>query len=183
MTESRVRLLRLVETAVMIGLALALSEVKLFKMPYGGSVTAGSMIPLLLIALRHGPAWGVLAGVLAGLANYMIDPFFVHPAQVLLDYPLAFGALGLAGFASGKSDVAGAWMGSLALAGRMLMHVISGVIFFAEYAPEGQSPLVYSVMYNGAYMIPELIISGFLLMFLLPALRRALPTSIRALNG
>lgn len=183
MSDSRTRLLRLVETAAMIGLAVALSEVKLFKMPYGGSVTAGSMIPLLLVALRYGPGWGVLTGALAGLANYLIDPFFVHPAQVLLDYPLAFGALGLAGLASGKSDAAAAWMGSLALAGRMLMHVISGVVFFAEYAPEGQSPLVYSILYNGAYMVPELIISGVLLMFLLPALRRALPTSIWAQNG
>ena len=61
--------------------------------------------------------------------------------------------------------------------------MISGVIFYAEYAPEGQSPLVYSILYNAAYMVPELIISGALLMFLLPALRRALPTGIRAQNG
>lgn len=183
MSQSRARLLRLVETAIMVGLAAALSEVKIWEMPYGGSVTAGSMIPILLIALRHGPKMGMVAGALAGLANYMIDPYFVHWTQVLLEYPIAFGVLGLAGLARGRSETAGAWAGSLAIILRLVIHVAAGVIYYAEFTPEGQTPLLYSIVYNVTYMVPELIISGTLLTFLLPALRRALPTGLQAENG
>lgn len=178
---SRNRLGILVEAAVMIALSVVLSNVKILQMPYGGSVTAGSMVPILVIALRHGPRWGVTTGVLCGLIQMMIDPadFKIHPVQVAFDYPLAFGALGLAGFASGLSERASAWVGSLALLGRFLFHVLSGVFFFAHFAPEGQHPLLYSVLYNGAYMIPEIVLSGVLLMILLPALRRALPPTFQ----
>lgn len=173
----RTRLIALIEAAVMIALSATLSEVTLFKMPQGGSITAGSMVPILLIGLRHGPRWGFVAGLAAGGVNYLIDPYFVHPVQVALDYPIAFAMLGLSGLAGGLSDRTAAWAGSLALGGRFLTHVISGAIFFAEYAPAGQSPWVYSAIYNATYMVPELIISGVLLTVLLPALRRALPTS------
>jgi thiamine transporter len=183
MSESRARLLRLVETAVMIAAAVALSYVKIWKMPQGGSVTLGSMVPILLVGLRHGTGWGVTAGALVGLIQYVLEPYFVHPAQFLLDYPLAFAALGLAGLARGRSLAAASWLGALALAGRFLAHLISGAIFFAEYAPAGQSPWVYSAIYNGSYMLPELVISGLLLMVLVPALQRALPSGIRAQNG
>lgn len=162
----------------MIGLTAVLSQLTIFKMPQGGSVTAGSMVPILLVALRHGPVWGVSAGVIAGLINYLQAPFFVHPVQFLLDFPIAFGALGLAGLASGRSERAAAWVGSLALFGRFVAHVLSGAIFFKEYAG-AQNPWVYSSIYNGSYMLPELLISGFLLMLLLPALRRALPTEAK----
>lgn len=174
---SRSRLAILVEVAVMIALALVLDQIRLFKMPQGGSVTAGSMIPLLLVALRHGPKWGITAGALAGVLQYLLSgdqP--VHPLQLLLDYPVAFGAIGLAGLAAGKSNAAAAWMGSLALLGRFAAHLVSGAVFFAEYAPPGQNVWAYSALYNGSYMLPEIVISGILLMLLLPALQRALPT-------
>lgn len=173
----RARLVALIEAAVMIALSATLSEVTLFKMPQGGSITAGSMVPILLVGLRHGPQWGFVAGLAAGGVNYLIDPYFVHPAQVALDYPIAFAMLGLSGLAGGLSDRAAAWAGSLALGGRFVVHVVSGAIFFAEYAPAGQSPWVYSAIYNATYMVPELVISGILLTVLLPALRRALPSS------
>ncbi|MFZ5814056.1 MAG: energy-coupled thiamine transporter ThiT [Bacillota bacterium] len=183
MSQSNARLLRLVETAIMIALAVALSYVKLFKMPQGGSVTLGSMVPIMLIALRHGAGWGVATGAIAGLIQYMLEPYFVHPVQFLLDYPLAFAALGLAGLAHGRPFMAAAWLGPVALLGRFVAHVISGAVFFAEYAPAGQSPWVYSMIYNGSYMLPELVISGVLLMLLLPTLERALPSRVRSLNG
>lgn len=179
MSPSRARLLRLVETGVMIAAAVALSYVKVFKMPQGGSVTLGSMVPILLISLRYGAGWGIGAGAITGLIQYMLEPYFVHPAQFLLDYPLAFAALGLAGLARGRSWVVAAWMAPIALAGRFLAHVISGAIFFAEYAPAGQGAWAYSIMYNGSYMLPELVISGVLLMVLVPTLDRALPTGVR----
>lgn len=183
MSESRARLLRLVETAMMIAAAVALSYVKIFEMPQGGSVTLGSMVPILLISLRYGAGWGVATGAIAGFIQYLLGGYFAHPVQFLLDYPVAFGALGLAGLARGRSLMLAAWVGPLALVGRFLSHVVAGAIFFAEYAPEGQSPWVYSTIYNGAYMLPELVISGFLLMLLLPTLERALPTGLRAQNG
>lgn len=180
MSISRARLLRLVETAVMIAAAVALSYIRLFKMPQGGSVTLGSMVPILLISLRHGTRWGVTAGVLTGLIQYLQDPYMAHPIQFLLDYPIAFGLLGLAGLARGRSWVVAAWLAPFALGGRFLAHVTAGAVFFAEYAPAGQNPWLYSIIYNGSYMLPELVISGLLLMALIPALDRALPTGIRA---
>lgn len=179
MSTSRARLLRLVETAVMIAAAVALSYVRIYKMPQGGSVTLASMVPILLIALRYGTGWGVTAGVLTGLIQYLQDPYFVHPVQFLLDFPLAFGVLGLAGLARGRSWTVAAWLGPIALVGRFLAHVASGAVFFAEYAPAGQNPWIYSTIYNGSYMLPELVISGLVLMALLPALDRALPTGLR----
>lgn len=176
---NRSRLLALVETAVMVALAVLLASIKVYKLPQGGSITAGSMVPILLVALRHGPGWGTLAGVATGLINYIMDPFFAHPVQFILDYPVAFGALGLAGFAANRGNTAAAWIGSLALGGRFLAHVVSGAVFFAEYAPKGQSPWVYSAVYNGSYMLPELVISGVLLTLVLPALSKAAPTELR----
>jgi thiamine transporter len=177
---SRARLVILMEIAVMIALSTVLSQFKVLAMPYGGSLTAGSMVPILLVGLRHGTKWGVIAGVLTGLLNLMVDPQVYYPVQVLLDYPIAFGCLGLAGLARGKSERVGAVLGSLALFGRFAAHVLSGVFFFAEYAPEGQNVWVYSISYNGGYMLPEMILSAALLMVLLPALRRALPVPSRA---
>lgn len=163
----------------MIALSTVLSQIKILAMPYGGSLTAGSMVPILLVGLRHGTKWGITAGVLTGLLNLIIDPQVYHPVQVLLDYPIAFGFLGLAGLARGKAEWAGSLLGSLALFGRFVAHVISGVIFFAEYAGD-QNVWVYSILYNGGYMLPEMIVSALLLMALLPALRRALPVPSRA---
>jgi thiamine transporter len=169
----------LVETAVMVALSAVLSQITLFKMPQGGSVTPGSMVPILLIALRHGPRWGTLAGVVLGLINFATEPYMVHPAQVMLDYPVAFGALGLAGLASGhRSQAAAGALSALALAGRFVAHLISGAIFFGEYA-QGQNVWVYSAVYNGSYMLPELVISGILLAILHPALSRAIPVPSR----
>ncbi len=179
MTRNR-SLIALVESAVMIALAAVLSTITLFKMPQGGSVTAFSMVPILLIGVRHGLRWGLFAGVVAGIVNYITGPYFVHPVQVLLDYPIAFGMLGLAGLAHGRSALAGGILGSLAIVGRFVAHVISGAIFFAEYAPEGQSPWVYSAIYNGTYMLPELLLSMVGLVIMLLALNRALPVPVQA---
>jgi thiamine transporter len=167
----------LVETAVMVGLAMVLDQITLFRMPQGGSVTAGSMIPILLIALRHGTRWGVAAGVVFGMTDLFLGGLkdVVHPMQLLLDFPVAFGMLGLAGLAHRSNPFVGGALSGLALVGRFLAHVVSGVIFFGQYAPEGQNAWVYSAVYNGSYMLPEMLISGAILLVLHPALRRALP--------
>ncbi|MFQ6135429.1 MAG: energy-coupled thiamine transporter ThiT, partial [Nitrososphaerales archaeon] len=87
----------LAEMIIMIALSGALHLIKPLTLPQGGSVTLGAMIPILLFSLRRGPKLGILAGMIFGLVVLIEEPFIYHPLQVLLDYPLAFGSLGLAG--------------------------------------------------------------------------------------
>lgn len=162
---------RLVELAVAVALTAVLTQVRIYKLPQGGSITAGSMVPIFYVALRWGFRWGVLAGILAGVVNYVTEPFYVHPLQVLLDYPLAFGAIGLAGLFQ-RSPVLGVVVGG---SGRFLAHFASGVVFFASYAPKGMSAAVYSAVYNGSYMLPEVIISSILTVLVLRAIARVQP--------
>ncbi len=156
------------EVAVAVALSAALGMVKVYQLPQGGSITAGSLVPVFLVALRWGTGCGVLAGVLTGLVNFLVEPVFLHPVQFLMDYPVAFGALGLAGLFRPVP-----WVGVVVGgAGRFTAHVLSGVVFFAQYAPKGMSPVVYSVLYNGSYMLPEVAVSVFLTLLLVRALPR-----------
>lgn len=157
---------RLAETGIAVALSAALGLVKVYQLPQGGSITAGSMVPVFWLSLRWGPRTGVVAGTVLGLVNFVLEPVFLHPVQFLLDYPVAFGALGLAGFFRGVP-----WLGVVAGgAGRFLSHFLSGVVFFAQYAPRGTSPLVYSAVYNGSYMLPEVVVSVVLTLLVLRAL-------------
>ncbi|MEM2130333.1 MAG: energy-coupled thiamine transporter ThiT, partial [Candidatus Bathyarchaeia archaeon] len=153
--SSRSRTKLIAEIAIFVALSSVLSYVKVFSLPNGGSVTAGSMIPILWLALRRGAKVGLFAAAVYGCVQLVLDPFIFHPVQVLLDYPIAFGMLGLAGFFQSRPFV-GVNVGIL---GRFLAHFICGVIFFADYAPEGMHPIVYSAIYNGSYLLPELVIS------------------------
>lgn len=146
----------------MIALAAALYLIRPFTLPQGGSVTAGSMVPVLLFALRRGVKPGVVAGVIFGLVVLYEEPFIFHPVQVLLDYPLAFGALGLAGLLRAH-PIPGVALG---IGGRYIGHFLSGVVFFASFAPEGTHPALYSAIYNGGYLGVEFVVSGAV-MFLL----------------
>ena len=152
----------LIDIALMLALTIVLHQIRIFHMPQGGSVTLGAMVPLLLLSYRYGPGIGALAGFLYGLINIIQDPFIVHPVQVLFDYPLPYMAMGLAGL----------WRGhlyrgiALAFLARFLCHVISGVVFFASYAPEGMNPLVYSLAFNATYLIPEFLICCLILRLL-----------------
>lgn len=145
----------LAEVVVSVALAYVLNLIVLFRLPQGGSVTAVSMVPILWLALRRGARIGVLAGVIFGLVDLFPQPFIVHPVQFLLDYPLAFGALGLAGLLRGH-PMLGVIVG---IGGRFICHFLSGIIFFATYAPEGMNPVIYSAMYNGSYLTVELAFS------------------------
>jgi len=157
---SRTRILA--ETIIFVALATALSFVVVYVMPQGGSITAGSMVPLIWLALRRGPKIGVTAGILYGLMQFVFLPYAVDPVQVLLDYPLAFGVLGFAGF-SKKMPLIGA---SVAIAGRFVMHFVSGVVYWAPlYAPD-LNPFTYSAIYNGSYLVPELVVTGVIIYLL-----------------
>ncbi len=146
------------ETVVFVALSAVLSYVKLFSLPQGGSVTAASMVPLLWLSLRRGAKIGLFACTVYGFVQLAVEPFIAHPAQVLLDYPIAFGALGLAGLFQNRPFIGI----NVGIAGRFLAHFVSGVVFFAAFAPEGMSPMVYSALYNGSYLLPELAISIYL---------------------
>lgn len=146
------------EIVVVIALSTVLSYIKIYHLPQGGSITAGSMVPLLWLSLRRGAKIGLFASIVYGIVQLLVEPFVYHPVQVLLDYPLAFGALGLAGFFTSYALIGVA----VGIFGRFVSHLLSGVIFFAEYAPEGMSPIVYSAIYNGSYLIGELIVSAVL---------------------
>jgi len=163
--RSRTKLLA--EMAVVIALSTVLSLVKFSVWPQGGSVTAGSMVPLFWLSLRRGARWGVTAGVIYGMVQFFVEPYFVHPAQLLLDYPIAFGAVGFAGFFR-RHELGGVAVG---IGGRFLAHFVSGVIFFAIYAPQvylgvniGANAYAYSALYNGSYLLPELVISLVLML-------------------
>ena len=147
------------EVVAAVALAYALNLVVLFRMPQGGSVTAVSMVPLLWLALRRGLGIGTLGGIVYGLVDMFPQPYIVHPAQFLLDYPLAFGALGLAGLFKPVGVTRPLLGVAVGIGGRFVCHFLSGVIFFAMYAPAGMSPLVYSAIYNGSYLMVELVFS------------------------
>ncbi len=145
--------------AVCMALSNVLSMIKLFDMPQGGSVTPASMLPLMLFAYVYGVGPGMTVGAVYGVMQFMIEPYFLSVPQMLLDYPIAFAMVGLAGLFSKNENRAlglslGVVLGSL---GRFVAAVLSGVVFFAEYAGD-QNPWVYSIGYNGAYMLPECII-------------------------
>ena len=157
--------------ALCMAMSFVLSYIKLYSMPLGGSVTLASMLPLLWYSNKFGVRNGLIAGAAYGLLQLIQKPEICHWVQVLLDYPLAFMMLGLAG--SVKNLQLGSVIG---VAGRWICHILSGAIFFAEWVPEGWSNAwVYSAAYNGAYLLVDLIICIVLSFVLAKALDR-IPT-------
>jgi thiamine transporter len=150
------------EIVTFVALATVLSFIIVYTLPQGGSITAGSMVPIIWLALRRGPKIGLGAGTVYGVIQFIVLPYVVNPVQVLLDYPLAFGALGLAGFLQKKPPLGAA----VGITGRFIMHFIAGVVYWAPlYAPK-LNPFVYSAIYNGSYLVPELVVSGFIIYLL-----------------
>jgi len=154
------------ELIARIGIALALATIlkmlRLYHLPQGGSITLGSMIPILLIAFMYGPEVGCLTGFLYGVITFILDPYIMHPVQVLFDYPLPFMALGIAGFFKNNKRLGT----SIAIFVRFICHYISGVAFFGSFAPAGVSPLIYSLTIN----LPMMGIEGIICLIILTAL-------------
>lgn len=160
----------MIEGALCIALAVVLSKVDLFRMPQGGSVDF-ELVPLLLFTYRRGLKWGARAGALTGIMKLLIGGEFFNVIQFLLDYPLAFAFVGLAAV---PPKILGL---ILAAAGQIACSVVSGAVFFAQYAPEGQNPWVYSLFYNVPVLGVKYIISGIAALILWKALDKALPVS------
>ena len=189
MRSERTRLL--VEIALTVALSAVLSMLAV-RLPinFAGGTISLSMVPILVLALRRGVYPGIIAGVLFGCADYFIEPFFVAPVQVLLDYPIAFGAVGLAGLGSGlyrRTSVtsptrAVAWaipFVVLAGAGRFAAAWTSGVVFFGQNAPAGQPVWLYSLVYNLSYIVPSVALCAVVAAVVLPAVELAVPSAPR----
>ncbi len=141
-------------SALMIALATVLGQIKIFEMPQGGSVTLFSILPIAVCAYLLGTRRGVMAGFCVGLINLIFGPYVIHPVQLLMDYPIAFGAVGLAGLARNQKH--GLSVGYLiGVLGRYVCAVLSGVIFFGAYAPEGFNAWTWSLWYNLTYLAAE----------------------------
>lgn len=162
---------KMVFCAMAIALATVTSFIKFAQLPFGGSITLFSMFFVSLIGWLYGPKLGLITGLAYGVLQLITGPYIFAPLQVILDYPLAFGALGLSGFFWHRKH--GLIIGFVAGAfGRYLCHVISGYVFFAEYAPEGMDPLVYTLGYNLTYILPEVIATVAILC--IPSVMKAL---------
>ena len=177
----------IVEIALTAALAAVLSMFAV-RLPinFAGGTISLSMVPVFVLALRRGVFAGVAAGVLFGMADMLIEPYFVAPVQVLLDYCVAFGAVGLAGLGSaayrralGRSQwfalaVAVPFM-VLGGAARFAAAWTSGVVFFGMNAPAGQPVWLYSIVYNLSYIVPSTIVCITAALLVLPVLERAVP--------
>ena len=151
--------------ALCMAMSFVLSYIKLWSMPLGGSVTLASMLPLLWYSNRFGVKNGLIAGAAYGLLQLIQKPEIYHWVQVLLDYPLAFAMLGLAG--SVKNLQLGSVIG---IVGRWVCHLISGAIFFGEWMSVGS--WTSSAAYNGGYLLAELVLCVVLSFALKKALDR-----------
>lgn len=156
--EKKTDIRALTASALMVALATVLGMIKLFSMPQGGSVTLLSILPIAACGYLLGTRRGVMAGFCVGLINLIMGPYVIHPVQLLLDYPVAFGAVGIAGLLRDKSNglTKGYILGVIA---RYICAVLSGVIFFGEYAPEGFNAWTWSLWYNLTYLAAEAVIT------------------------
>lgn len=158
-------------SALLAALATGLGMLKLFEMPYGGTVTVFSMLPIVLCGYFLGTRRGVMAGMCVGLLNLIFGPYVIHPIQLLVDYPFAFGALGLAGICRNqKNGLAKGYL--LGLFARYVCAVVSGIVFFGAYAPEGFNAITWSLFYNFTYLAAEGALTVIIIS--LPPVKKAL---------
>lgn len=157
--------------AVAVALATILSNIKLFHFPTGGSITLLSMLVAVFPGYWFGLGAGILTGVSYGVLQLIIDPYVLFPMQLVVDYFLAFGALGLSGlFCNAKNGLVKGYI--TGVLGRFVFAVISGWIFFGSYAWEGWNGFTYSLVYNAIYIFAEAIITVIIL--LLPPIKSAM---------
>lgn len=162
---------QLVFCAAAIALGTVLSNIKLFHFPTGGSITLLSMLIITLPGYWFGLGAGLMTGIAYGVLQLLIDPYVLYPSQLVVDYLLAFGALGLSGlFCSRKYGLVKGYI--TGILGRYLFAVISGWIFFGAYAWEGWNPFLYSLVYNGIYIFSEAAVTIVIIM--LPPVKNAM---------
>lgn len=169
--QKKTNILRLTESAIMIAFATVLSEIKIAHLPFGGSITAFSMLPLIIIAYRYGTKWGLFSAGVAGVFQLLLGMHNLRYgtgllavlAIILFDYIVAYGILGLGGIFRGKFGNQGIEMAAGAvftLTLRYLCHVLTGFTVWKQWAPSDQSLAAYAFGYNATYMVPEIIITA-----------------------
>ena len=172
--------------AMMVALSTVLawiSNMLPFKWLQGGSITLASMVPVILASIVTGPKWGMLSSVVYALLQMLMGGIAAPPVQnflsyflvIMLDYIIAFGVLGFSGFFFNlfkKKDFAIPTSAFLVTFMRFLCHLLSGIIIWGVYAPEGQSVFIYSLVYNGGYMLPEIIITTVVTALLIPVIKK-----------
>lgn len=182
------KLQKLTSCSMLVALASVLCVIsKLIPAPWlqGGSVTLASMVPIIAASEIFGIKYGLLTSIVFSVLQ-MIPPvggFYPPPTQtfisfilvVMLDYILSYSVLGFSGiickvFKYKKFSYA--LSGFITVSIRYLCHIMSGLLIWGVYAPEGQTVLYYSVFYNGSYMIPEIIITTGVLIFITPVIER-----------
>ena len=167
------RLVALCECAILLALSVVLSYIKFFKLPFDGSITLFSMLPVCLVAIKYGPRWGlgtafcfswfqILQG---GVFGWGLTPVMLI-GSLLLDYIIAYTVLGFAGIFRKKGYLG--MLGGIALVCvlRFLVHFLAGIILWAnfeQFVAFGQEwigrPVLYSICYNGVYMLPETVLT------------------------
>ena len=185
-TKKRPDLRSMIECAIMVALATVLSMIKLYEAPLGGSVTLLSMLPVSVLSIRLGLKWGLTGGFLNAMIQMFLDlgkviSWGLTPAAligcIIFDYLLAFTVIGLAGAFRGFGRIGMVCGIAMGLFARFCSHLVSGTLIFDVWMPEGWgNPFIYSVAYNGAYMLPELIFTVIAAMILTktPAFRNVL---------
>lgn len=182
--SNRENILKISTGGICLALAFVLSQLKLFEMPMGGSVTPASTLPIIVYGVAFGPVWGFIIAFIFSLLQ-LIGGWLVTPFQVILDYTIGYTALGFAGFAALKADsrskikdalgrfraaslIKVIVFSAIAYIVRWLGSVASGVIFYADYAAEAgyDSALVYSMVYNGSFLMADLAILAVVLVIL-----------------
>ena len=157
----KISIKELAVSAILIALAFVSSNIKLMKAPMGGSVTLFSMLFICLIGYWYGIRVGLIAGLTYGFLQLIVDPYIISLPQMLIDYLFSFTALGLSGIGhhlDKKFDFKIVEFGGLQIGyiigvlGRYFFAFLSGYVFFGEWAPESMGPVVYSLVYNGAYL-------------------------------
>ncbi len=202
---------KMVSCAMMLAIAMVLSMLKPFALPFGGGITLASMMPICLIAYIYGTKTGLISAFVYSIIQMLLDPGVISAAflpgedqmlfgkavlMCLLDYILAFGVLGLAGIFKErvKNDFAAVTLGALLVTFlRYICHIASGYILWGSYAEwffsqegfyeigagilstfSGQTlALIYSLFYNGLYMIPEIIITTIITPMVFVALKKS----------
>lgn len=138
----------MIVVALFAAFSLVLSKIQLIQYPQGGGINLLSSLPILMIGLLYGPITGMTCGLVAGLISLIGGAYIIHPAQFLLDYILPTMLLGVSGV-FGSDSKRNIFIGCLiAVLLKQTAHILSGCIYFGEYAWEGWDPLPYSIVYN-----------------------------------
>lgn len=165
---------QLVFCAVAVALAFVTSYLKLFTMPWGGSVTLCSMLFIVLTANWYGPKTGVMVGLAYGILQFIQEPYVLSFFQVCCDYVLAFAALGVAGFFAKSSH--GLVKGYIvAVIARGVFHALGGYLYWMDYMPENfpkALTAVYPIAYNYSFLLAEAVIT--IIVISIPAVAKAL---------